>query len=84
MRLLSILGIASLSISGVSAALVIEGEPNVNDTLVLQHLKDRQKLIALEKTHRQGSFQTFLKQIEPDQSPRSYLPTGSLPNCQTG
>lgn len=59
MRLLSILGIASLSISGVSAALVIQGEPNVNDTLVLQHLKDRQKLIALEKTHRQGSFQTF-------------------------
>ncbi|KOS46175.1 hypothetical protein ACN38_g2844 [Penicillium nordicum] len=53
MRLLSILGIASLSISGVSAALAIEGEPNVNDTLVLQHLKDRQKLIALEKTHRQ-------------------------------
>lgn len=56
MRLLSILGIASLSISGVSAALAIQGEPNVNDTLVLQHLKDRQKLIALEKTHRQGSF----------------------------
>ncbi|KAK4868629.1 hypothetical protein LT330_006831 [Penicillium expansum] len=53
MRLLSVLGLATLSISGVSAGLAIEGEPNVNATLVKQHLRDRAKLIALEKTHRQ-------------------------------
>lgn len=60
MHLLSILGIATLSLSGVSTALAIEGEPNVNAPLVQQHLRDREKLIALEKTHRQGSFQTIL------------------------
>lgn len=54
MRLLSILGVATLSLSA-SAALV-EGEPDVNSTLVQQHLRDRQKLITLEKTHRQGWF----------------------------
>ena len=52
MRLLSILGVATLSL-GASAALV-EGEPDVNNTLVQKHLRDRQKLINLEKTHRQG------------------------------
>lgn len=60
MRLLSVLGLATLSISGVSAGLAIEGEPNVNATLVKQHLRDRAKLIALEKTHRQGLFETIL------------------------
>ena len=56
MRLLSILGVAAVSISGASAALAVEGEPDVNSTLVQEHLKNREKLIALEKTHRQGSF----------------------------
>lgn len=55
MRLLSILGIATLSLSSVSA-LTIDSEPDVNSTLVQEHLKDRQKLITLEKTHRQGPF----------------------------
>jgi len=54
MRLLSILGVATLSLSA-SAALV-EGEPDINSTLVQQHLRDRQKLITLEKTHRQGQI----------------------------
>jgi adenosine deaminase/adenosine deaminase CECR1 len=59
MHLLSILGIAALSLSGFSTALAIEGEPNVNGTLVQQHLRDREKLIALEKTHRQGVSHTI-------------------------
>lgn len=59
MRLLSILGAASLSILGVSGQLETSGEPNVNSSLVQQHLKDREKLIALEKTHRQGLFHNF-------------------------
>lgn len=56
MRLLSVLGAASLSILGVSGALVIDSEPDVNSTLVQQHLINREKLIDLEKTHRQGGF----------------------------
>ncbi|ODM16213.1 hypothetical protein SI65_08212 [Aspergillus cristatus] len=61
MRLLSILGVATLSLSA-SAALV-EGEPDVNSTLVQQHLRDRQKLITLEKTHRQDHL--FRQNLSP-------------------
>ncbi|KAJ6115339.1 hypothetical protein N7486_001117 [Penicillium sp. IBT 16267x] len=53
MRLLSIFGIATLSLSGLSTALTVQGEPDINDPLVLEHLRDREKLITLEKTHRQ-------------------------------
>ncbi|OQE72397.1 hypothetical protein PENNAL_c0097G10735 [Penicillium nalgiovense] len=63
MHLLSILGIAALSLSGFSTALAIEGEPNVNGTLVQQHLRDREKLIALEKTHRQDHI--FRQSLSP-------------------
>lgn len=56
MRLLNIFGAASLSLSGFSAALQVSGEPDVNDTLVKQHLLDRDNMIKLEKTHRQGSL----------------------------
>lgn len=59
MHLFSIIGIVTLSLSGFSTALAIEGGPNVNDTLVQQHLRDREKMIALEKTHRQGLFQAI-------------------------
>lgn len=54
MRLLNILGVATLSLSGFSYALQVSGEPDVNDTLVKQHLLDRENMIKLEKTHRQG------------------------------
>lgn len=60
MRLLSIIGVATLSLSSFSAAVSIEGEPDVNAPLVQQHLKDREKLITLEKTHRQGSLQAII------------------------
>ncbi|CAI7587475.1 unnamed protein product [Penicillium bialowiezense] len=63
MRLLSILGAASLSILGVSGQLETSGEPNVNSSLVQQHLKDREKLIALEKTHRQDHL--FRQNLSP-------------------
>ncbi|KAJ5284794.1 hypothetical protein N7524_000100 [Penicillium chrysogenum] len=63
MHLLSILGIVTLSLSGFSTALAIEGEPNVNGTLVQQHLRDREKLIALEKTHRQDHI--FRQSLSP-------------------
>jgi adenosine deaminase CECR1 len=65
MHLLSILGIVTLSLSGFSTALAIEGEPNVNGTLVQQHLRDREKLIALEKTHRQGVSHTIFYLSSP-------------------
>ncbi|KAJ5783219.1 hypothetical protein N7457_004993 [Penicillium paradoxum] len=63
MRLLSIFGIATLSLSGISTALIIEGEPDVNASLVQQHLRNREKLIALEKTHRQDHF--FRQSLSP-------------------
>ncbi|CAG8152937.1 unnamed protein product [Penicillium salamii] len=63
MRLLSIIGVATLSISGVAATLAIDGEPNVNSTLVQEHLKNREKLIALEKTHRQDHI--FRQSLSP-------------------
>ncbi|CAG8128225.1 unnamed protein product [Penicillium olsonii] len=63
MRLLSILGVAAVSISGASAALAVEGEPDVNSTLVQEHLKNREKLIALEKTHRQDHI--FRQSLSP-------------------
>lgn len=59
MRLLCILGIASLSLFGVSG-LSVEGEPDVNAPLVQQHIRDREKMIKLEKTHRQGPFPRYV------------------------
>lgn len=56
MRLLSLIGVAALSFSSVSAALDIEGNPDPHSTLVEQHVHNREKLITLEKTHRQGTF----------------------------
>lgn len=66
MRPLSIFGIVIFSLSGLSAALTVQGDPDVNDPLVLEHLRDREKLITLEKTHRQGLFQII--NISLDQS----------------
>ncbi|KAJ5301247.1 hypothetical protein N7508_006110 [Penicillium antarcticum] len=63
MHLPSILGIATLSLSGISTALAIEGEPNINAPLVQQHLRNREKLIALEKTHRQDHI--FRQSLSP-------------------
>ncbi|KAJ5335968.1 Adenosine/AMP deaminase [Penicillium brevicompactum] len=63
MRLLSVLGAASLSILGVSGALVIDSDPDVNSTLVQQHLINREKLIDLEKTHRQDHL--FRQNLSP-------------------
>jgi adenosine deaminase/adenosine deaminase CECR1 len=60
MRLLSIFAVVTLSLSGLSTALIVQGEPEINDPLVLEHLRDREKLITLEKTHRQGSFQRLI------------------------
>ncbi|KAJ5640101.1 uncharacterized protein N7484_007963 [Penicillium longicatenatum] len=53
MRLLSIFAVVTLSLSGLSTALIVQGDPEINDPLVLEHLRDREKLITLEKTHRQ-------------------------------
>lgn len=54
MRLLPLLGAVALSFSSVSEALDIQGEPDVHSELVKQHTIQREKLITLEKTHRQG------------------------------
>lgn len=62
MRLFSLIGVAILSLSSFSAALSVEGEPDPNAPLVQQHLKDREKLITLEKTHRQGSLRIIVRQ----------------------
>lgn len=56
MRLLPLIGVAALSFSSVSTALDIEGNPDPHSTLVQQHVRNREKLITLEKTHRQGTF----------------------------
>ncbi|KAJ5633286.1 hypothetical protein N7490_009625 [Penicillium lividum] len=63
MQILRILGIATLTLSGFSAALTVQGEPDVNDPLVLEHLRDREKLITLEKTHRQDHI--FRQSLSP-------------------
>lgn len=63
MRLLSIFGVAILSLSGLSTALTVQGDPDVNDPLVLEHLRDREKLITLEKTHRQDHI--FRQSLSP-------------------
>lgn len=59
MHLLSILKVATLSLVGISSALTALGDPDVNDPLVLEHLRDRENLITLEKTHRQGQFRLY-------------------------
>ncbi|KAJ5537663.1 hypothetical protein N7494_007142 [Penicillium frequentans] len=63
MRLFSIFGVAILSLSGLSTALTVQGDPDVNDPLVLEHLRDREKLITLEKTHRQDHI--FRQSLSP-------------------
>ncbi|KAJ5548382.1 hypothetical protein N7513_005616 [Penicillium frequentans] len=63
MRLFSIFGVAIFSLSGLSTALTVQGDPDVNDPLVLEHLRDREKLITLEKTHRQDHI--FRQSLSP-------------------
>ncbi|KAJ5931025.1 hypothetical protein N7466_006518 [Penicillium verhagenii] len=53
MHLTSTLVIAALSLSGFASALTVQGAPDVTDPRVIEHLQNREKLITLEKTHRQ-------------------------------
>lgn len=61
MRLLPLFGVAALSLWSVSGALDIQGEPDAHSTLVKQHAINREKMMTLEKTHRQGMSSTPTK-----------------------
>ncbi|KAJ5949887.1 hypothetical protein N7454_001471 [Penicillium verhagenii] len=63
MHLSSTLAIAALSLLGLASASTVQGAPDVNDPRVIEHLQNREKLITLEKTHRQDHI--FRQSLSP-------------------